>query len=343
MRVPPLLRLPLWPASVVFQALVRLRAWCYRRGIARQRRLDGVVISVGNLTVGGTGKTPMVMWLAGRLLAEGKHVGILTRGYRGGGGRLQEQGRGLSDEVAVVRARLGSKAQFGIGADRYAKGLMLARHGVSWLLLDDGFQHLQLARDVDVVLIDAADPFGGGYLLPAGRLREPRSALARADLVVITRSEHAPAIEAVVRRHTPAPVFYAQTALEGVFAVGQGTATPEPVEARKKKLYAFCGIGNPAAFFEDLRRWGMEIVGCASYRDHHRYSRRDAEELERRTQAAGAEALICTEKDLYNLDAGQFQHLPVYYCRAALHLPDGEGFWRAAAETVQRKRSGAGP
>ncbi len=340
MMVPPPLRLLLWPASVVFQALVRLRAWCYRRGIARQRRLDGVVISVGNLTVGGTGKTPMVMWLAERLLAEGKRVGILTRGYRGRG--QPQQGGRLSDEVALVRARLGSKAQFGIGADRYAKGLMLARHGLSWFLLDDGFQHLQLARDVDVVLIDATDPFGGGYLLPAGRLREPRSALARADLVVITRSEHAPAIEAVVRRHTPAPIFYAQTALEAIFALGQAAAAPEPADAPEKKLYAFCGIGNAAAFFEDLRPWGMQIVGRAPYRDHHRYSRRDAEELERRAQAAGAEALICTEKDVYNLDAGQFQHLPVFYCRAALHLPDGEGFWRAVTETVQRKRSGAG-
>ena len=338
----PALRVLLWPASVLFQALVRMRAWAYRRGILRQRRLDGVVISVGNLTVGGTGKTPMVMWLVERLLGEGKRVGILTRGYRGPR-RPDKQGRRLSDEVAVVRARLGTKAQFGIGAARYEKGLMLARHGVGWFVLDDGFQHLQLARDADIVLIDASDPFGGGNLLPAGRLREPRSALVRADIIVITRSEHAPAVEAVVRRHTSAPIFYAQTELEGVFAVGGNTASPAPADVRSRKLFAFCGIGNPAAFFEDLRRWGMHIVGSVAYRDHHRYSRRDAEDLDTRAQAAGAEALICTEKDVYNLEGVEFKPLPVLYCRIALRLSGDETFWHRMMETIERKRAGAGP
>ncbi len=337
----PVLRV-LWPASILFQALVRARAWAYRRGILRQRRLDGVVISVGNLTVGGTGKTPMVMWVVERLLGEGKRVGILTRGYRGPR-QPDEQGRRVSDEVAVVRARLGAKAQFGIGAARYEKGLMLARHGVGWFVLDDGFQHLQLARDADIVLIDARDPFGGGHLLPAGRLREPRSALARADILVITRSEHAPAVEAVVRRHTSAPIFYAQTELERVLAVGGNTVSPAPVEARGKKVFAFCGIGNPAAFFEDLRRWGTQIAGSAVYRDHHRYSRRDAEDLETRAQAVGAEALICTEKDVYNVEGVEFKPLPVLYCRIALRLLDGETFWHRMMETIERKRAGARP
>src|SRR3989454_7680385 len=193
-RAGPRVRLPagmswlLWPASLVFEVIVRLRGWCYRRGVFKQRRLRGVVISVGNLTVGGTGKTPMVLWIAERLIAEGKPVGILTRGYRGGrpaggGGKLG------GDEGALLRERLRRKARFGIGADRYRKGLMLERHGVEWFVLDDGFQHLRLARDADIVLIDATDPFGGGFLLPAGRLREPKSSLSRADIVVVTRSE----------------------------------------------------------------------------------------------------------------------------------------------------------
>jgi len=340
MTLSPLLRVLLWPASVVFQAIVRLRAWCYRRGILRQRRLDAVVISVGNLTVGGTGKTPMVMWLAEHLLAEGKHVGILTRGYRG---RPDRRGRTLADEVAVVRARLGARAQFGIGADRYETGLMLARHGVGWFVLDDSFQHLQLARDVDIVLIDQTDPFGGGHLLPAGRLREPRSALARADIVVITRSEHAPAVEALIRRHTQAPLFYAQTELEGVFAVGSNAAAPQLVDVRGKELFAFCGIGNPKAFFADLPRWGVQVAGTAAYRDHYRYSQRDAEDLQRRAQAAGAEALICTEKDIYNFPDAQSHPLQILYCRIALRLPEGEKFWDMVKETIERKRHGAVP
>lgn len=339
MSASPALRMLLWPASVIFQGGARLRAWCFRRGILRQRRLDGVVISVGNLTVGGTGKTPMVMWIVERLLADGEHVGILTRGYRG---RQDEQGRRLSDEAAVVRARLGPKAQLGIGANRYEKGLMLARHGVGWFVLDDGFQHLQLARDVDIVLVDATDPFGGGHLLPAGKLREPRSALTRADIVVITRSEHAPAVEAVVRRHTQALIFYAQTEFEGIFAVQDTTALGFS-DGRGKKFFAFCGIGNPAAFFADLLRWGMEVVGRAAYRDHHQYSSRDAEELMRRAQSAGAEALICTEKDVYNLVGVEFKPLPVFFCRIALRPSDAEEFWRAVTQTIARSRRGAGP
>ncbi|HEX2713600.1 MAG TPA: tetraacyldisaccharide 4'-kinase, partial [Candidatus Acidoferrales bacterium] len=290
--------------------------------------------------VGGTGKTPMVMWIVERLLADGERVGILTRGYRG---RQDEQGRSLTDEVAVVRARLGPKAQYGIGANRYEKGLMLARHGVGWFVLDDGFQHLQLARDVDIVLIDATDPFGGGHLLPAGRLREPRTALARADIVVITRSEHAPAVEAVVRRHTRALIFYAQTEFQGVFAVHQDIPALESSDARGKRFFAFCGIGNPAAFFEDLLRWGIGVVGRVAYRDHHRYSSRDAEELTARAQSAGAEAVICTEKDIYNLVGIEFKPLPVFFCRIALRLSSAEEFWRAVTQTIARSKRGAGP
>ncbi len=337
MKLPLVLSWLLWPVSLVYQAAVRLRAWLYRWGMCKPRRLTGVVVSVGNLTVGGTGKTPMVMWIAQRLISEGKRVGILTRGYRGLG-RSDRQGVLLSDEVALLRARLGKEAQFGIGADRLAKGRMLERHGVEWFVLDDGFQHLRLARDVNIVLIDASDPFGGGHSLPAGRLREPRSALVRADIIVITRSEHAPAIETVVRRHSQAPIFYAQTQLIGATARVADQGGEAFLDVRGRKVFAFCAIGNPSAFFEDLRRWGFEVAGRASFRDHHRYSETDAHELTRRAQAAGAQALLCTEKDIYNLGGIEFSSLPVLSCRSTLHLPEGEAFWRAVTQGIERKR-----
>ena len=159
----------------------RIRVWCYARGIFKSKKLPGTVICVGNLTVGGTGKTPMVLWLAERLVEEGKQTAILTRGYRG---TKPERARGVpeSDEVTLFRERLSGKVQIGVGADRYATGEVLARHGVDWFVLDDGFQHLQLSRDADIVLVDATDPFGGGRTLPVGRLREPVSALRRADV-----------------------------------------------------------------------------------------------------------------------------------------------------------------
>lgn len=341
MNLTPLLRSLFWPASLFYQGYVRLRAWAYRRGILKQRRLNGVVISVGNLTVGGTGKTPMVLWLSERLLAEGRRIGILTRGYRGARGST-EQGGSLSDEVALLRGRLRENALFGVGANRYAQGERLERQGANWFVLDDGFQHLRLARDVDIVLIDATNPFGHGYLLPAGRLREPKSALARADIVVVTRSEHAPAVEAAVRFHTSAPIFHALTELEDVPSAVESTSVQVPLSWRGARFFAFCGIGNPAAFYEDLRRWEIKVVGTADYRDHHRFSQSDADDLERRAEAAGATALLCTEKDVWNFNSVQFRPIPVCFCRTNLRVLEAEEFWQAVKETARRKRAGAG-
>ena len=341
-----------WPASLLFGAVARLRAWCYRKGIFHVRRLDGTVISVGNLTVGGTGKTPMVIWLAERLIARGKPVGVLTRGYRGFLGRSSDAPKAqlsyhkpqlvYGDEVCMLLRRLPPRPQFmiGVGAGRYACGCELERQGVEWLVLDDGLQHLQLARDVDIVLLDAADPFGGGHLLPAGRLREPKSALARADMIVITRSSHALAVETIVRRYTGAPIFYAQTELEGLWGAMGAVVTPEPDWATKK-LFGFCGIGNPAAFFEDLRRWDLQVAGTAAFRDHHHYSQHDADELERRALANGADALVCTEKDVFNLVDAQFRRLPVCYAKISLKVANADEFMETLMSLVSQKRSQA--
>jgi tetraacyldisaccharide 4'-kinase len=341
----------LWPLTVPYGAASRLRARAYRSGALSQRRLDGTVISVGNLTTGGTGKTPMAMWIAERLVAEGKHVGILTRGYRGemaapdSAKHREKQGRddrrmeSTSDEVQLMRARLGERVAFGAGADRFARGQDLERHGVNWFVLDDGFQHLRLARDVDIVLIDATNPFGGGHLLPAGRLREPKSALARADMVVITRSTHSPAVEAVLRRETNAPIFYARTALDSVVAQCRPHLSAE--DARQQKLFAFCGIGNPAAFIADLRDWGFHIAGHKFYPDHHRYSKGDLRAIEEEARAHGAESLICTEKDRFNW-ADSWPSFDPWVSRISLRVEDEDGFWRTMMKlATARKVSGS--
>src|SRR5579859_3965253 len=181
MNVHPLVRTLLWPLSLLYGAAVRARAWMYQKGWLKQKRLKGTVVSVGNLTVGGTGKTPMVIWLAEKFLAEGKRVAILSRGYGGSGG--------TSDEIELMRERLRGRALFGVGKNRYDAGQRLEAEGVDIFLLDDGFQHLQLARDVDLVLVDRLQAQSNEKLLPAGRLREPSSALNRADLVVYTRMD----------------------------------------------------------------------------------------------------------------------------------------------------------
>jgi tetraacyldisaccharide 4'-kinase len=330
-------RLALWPLSVVYEAGARLRAGLYRIGILPQRRLDGTVISVGNLTMGGTGKTPMVIWLAERLIAAGRRPAILTRGYRGERPR-NDGGLPGSDEVALLRTRLGARAQLGVGKDRYASGRVLERHGAEWFILDDGFQHLALHRDADIVLLDASDPFGGGRLLPCGRLREPLAALRRASVVVITRSEHAPAVETLVRRNTQAPIFYAQVALQAVLRA-PALAVEWPLADRSAaRVFAFCGIGNPRAFFDDLRRWGFSVAGERRFRDHHRYSPADLAALERAAGAVQADALICTEKDVFNLRDSGPGKLPVYACRVGLAISDAAGFWDAVMTAAGRRR-----
>ncbi len=241
MNLPLPIRILLWPLSLIYGVGARFRVWLYEKGVFKRRRLQAPVVSVGNLTVGGTGKTPMVLYLAERFLAEGKRVGILSRGYRGVGG--------TSDEVEMLRQRLGDRAAFGVGADRFAEGRRIEQDSpVDLFLLDDGFQHLQLARDVDILMVDGSKRLEK-WLLPAGSLREPYSACSRADALVISRT-----VEAQSPERPPADaVFHAATRLLGFRKLGQSGALVGAADLSEKSLYAFCGIGNPQGFFRDLK------------------------------------------------------------------------------------------
>ena len=350
MNLHPILRALLWPLSLLFEVVVRVRSLLFRKGIVPQKKLDGVVISVGNLTVGGTGKTPMVIWLAERSASAGHNVGVLTRGYRSqvdAGAAISDSVEraplpvAFSDEVWLIWRRLGEKVRLGVGPDRFAWGRRLAKAGVNWFILDDGFQHLRLARDADVVMVDATDPFGGSLLLPAGRLREPRSALARADVIVVTRSDRSPELEKDLRRLTKAPIFYARVEPDGIFHAASLMIGPEMLDWHHRAFFAFCAIGNGAAFFEDLARWSIRTVGHLAFPDHHAFQAADVQEIERRATEAGAEALICTEKDVFNFRNLRHWSLPVYYCQIRQELIDPEGFWKAVLDTVERKRQGS--
>jgi len=303
MKLPPLLRLALWPLSLLYGGLTQLRAWWYEKGILKSKRLKQPVISVGNLTVGGTGKTPMVIWLAERLLAEGKRVAILTRGYKGRGG--------TSDEIELMKCRLRQRVLFGVGAHRYEQGKKLEPN-VDVFLLDDGFQHLQLFRDVNILLIDVAQPLAKQTMLPTGRLREPISAMGRADLLVFTRTETVPGTTAAIEKFQEYPVFSASTRLLGFLQLGTQTEVLPAVNLGPGPFYAFCGIGNPFAFFQDLKNWNIPLADQCEFPDHHRYDRRDAAELQATARAAGATALLTTEKDARNLAGISFHDFPVY-------------------------------
>jgi tetraacyldisaccharide 4'-kinase len=279
-----------WPYSVV----VRLRNGLYSAGLFRAHKVVAAVISVGNLTAGGTGKTPLVVWLCTIMRKRQRHCAILTRGYKTQKGQL-------SDEPAVLAARC-PDVNVVVNPDRVAG----AKHAISEyhaevLLLDDGFQHRQLARDVDIVTIDATAPFGYGRLLPAGLLREPVAGLRRADAVVITRCDQVSEkglaqIEGQVRRIHPDMVI--ATAIHA--PVSAATCGGEEIgleELRGKRVYAFCGLGNPEAFFDTVCHIGCVLAECRSFDDHHAYTSDCLSEIRRRAGECNVDYIVTTQKD----------------------------------------------
>jgi tetraacyldisaccharide 4'-kinase len=330
MTLSPSVRVLLWPFSLLYGEITRVRTWLYAQGFLKQRRLNRPVISIGNLTVGGTGKTPMVIWLAERLLEDGKRIGILSRGYKGAAG--------TSDEIELMKFRLQERAIFGVGANRYEQGRKLEPN-VDVYLLDDGFQHLQLSRDVNILLIDAAQPLAKQMLLPTGRLREPVSAMARADILVFTRTETVAGTCAAIAKLQDYPVFSAATRLLGFRRFGRGIQVLRPDEIGAGPFYAFCGIGNPRAFFQDLRNWKLEIAGHCEFPDHHRYDARDARELELAAQNAGAGALLTTEKDAQNLSGVESSVIPVFIAVIGLEISKEDSFLALLNEKLTARMS----
>jgi 3-deoxy-D-manno-octulosonic-acid transferase len=282
-----------------------------RRHLPQQRALDVPVISIGNITMGGTGKTPCVLRLAELLRAAGRRPGILTRGYGRGSpeshlalapGALMRAEHTGDEPQLFVRSGL---APVGIGADRYQAGnAVLREFAPDLMLLDDGMQHRKLARDLDVVLIDALKPFGGGRLFPAGRLREPIEGLARAGAVLITRSAFSdltPAIENTLRRYNrQAPVFHAS--VEPDVWVEPASGREYPLGERPfERAGVFCGLGNPLAFRRTLESLGVTPVDMVEFPDHHRYRPQELQRVAHQMAGLGAGALVTTEKDFVNL------------------------------------------
>jgi 3-deoxy-D-manno-octulosonic-acid transferase len=329
---------PAWP----WYPLARLLAGAWTIGSRRRqkrqqraaRRLPVPVISVGNLTMGGTGKTPCVLCLAAGLKQRGHVPGILTRGY----GRISPEPISALEPGAQAREiETGDEPQIflrsglapvGIGADRFRAGqLLLSRFpSVDTILLDDGLQHRKLERAVNLVLVDALDPFGGGSVFPLGRLREPLDALARADIFVITRTELSagvPALERAIRARNPrAPIFHAVTRPHAWVEASSGREYP-PAAAPLDRAAAFCGLGNPQSFRQTLHTLGIRPVDWVRFPDHHRYRPAELKRMGRWLRDGGARALVTTEKDAVNLCegfAGLLAPLPLFYLKIALEI-----------------------
>ena len=312
-----------WPLSCLWRWV---GAWKRKRDFGRRRKLDAAVISVGNLTMGGTGKTPLVLYLAEEMRRADHRPGILSRGH---GRHSLEKHLILEPAARVPVSQSGDEPQMflragvapvGIGSDRFETGRILQeRFGADVLILDDGFQHVRLARQADIVLIDAIRPFGGGEVFPLGWLREPLEALARAEIIVITRSECSPGtfdLKYAIRRYNArAPIFYSRAVPEYWVEAGSGRQVPELTVSR---VGAFCGLGNPESFWCSLDGMGLDTVQRVVFDDHHMYRAREVRRMAQQFVAAKAEAAITTEKDVINLgegNAGLFAPLTLYWLK----------------------------
>jgi tetraacyldisaccharide 4'-kinase len=292
------------------------RAW-YAREPSRRRQLDRPVISVGNLRVGGSGKTPIVEYIARLLLQQGEHPAVLTRGY---GRRTERDGvTVVSDRTRVIAgldeagdeplmlARALPGVSVLVGADRFLSGRLAERHlGATVHLLDDGFQHLELARDVDLLLVAEEDL--QDRPMPAGRLREGLEAATAADAALITAG-YDTAADRIGRAFGLAPVFRVTRTIGAPRRVaGDRDSVVVPANSR---VFAVAGIARPERFFSDLTATGWDIVGSIAFRDHHRFTRRDMVRIEREARKAAAAIVLTTAKDAVRLVPEHLRDLPV--------------------------------
>jgi tetraacyldisaccharide 4'-kinase len=237
-----------------------------------------------------------------------------------------------------MKLRLNNRVAFGVGPDRFEQGRRIEA-SADVFLLDDGFQHRQLSRDVDILLIDAARSLGKEVMLPTGRLREPVSAMSRADFLLFTRTETVPGTMEAITKLQQYPVFSAATQLVGFRRLGERIQFVPADEIDAGPFYAFCGIGNPRAFFLNLQNWGIAVAGKCEFGDHHRYDERDVRELVAAARRMGARALVTTEKDEQNLSGEKFEGLPVYVAVIDLAIDKEEVFLQAIREKLDARNS----
>ena len=341
-----------WPAL----ALLSGASWLYGKGVAakyrsfekhpeRQEHVPAVVISLGNITVGGTGKTPTACLLARQLQKKGFRVALLNRGYRSqredGGAAVMSDGKSVlmsaeeGGDEACLMARSLPGVPVLVGRKRSLGGrLAVERFGTQVLLLDDGFQHWQLYRDLDIVLVDATNPFGNGRLLPRGILREPMTSLKRAGLFLITKrdqisADEAEAITAQLHRYNPeAPVAMAvhkPASCLSFAAWYDGRRAGEAGLPKGTKVLAVSALGNPASFEQTLRDAGFTVAAAVRYEDHHHYSRDDIRMLAEKAAASGC-YLMTTEKDAVKLPASLIEEykLPLYVLGITIEIVEGQ-------------------
>ena len=328
MRTPThiLARLALWPLSLPYRGALRLRDAAYKRGWARVETTPVPVVSIGNLSVGGTGKTPLVEMLCRKLDAMGMRTAVVSRGYgrKGGAGvTLVSRGDGegplvdvrtAGDEPYLLAMHLPRTAVL-VAADRVAAARAAVEQANAQVIIaDDAYQHRRLARDLDLLAVDATNPTEAGWLLPAGGLREPLEAAGRASAFLITRSDRisdTTQLRSMYRAHNAtAPFFHTATRPCGVLLPDGSRIGVEGL--RDERAVAFCGIAKPRFFQMDLQRLGVNLAEFHIFGDHHWYEERDVERIEAAARTAGTELILTTEKDWVRLSEAQRRRLPLH-------------------------------
>lgn len=332
--------------AAVYAMLMTLRAWSYSVGLLKVNRLPRPVISVGNLTVGGTGKTPVTAWIARRLLEQGLKVAVLSRGY---GGSLEGQVVIVSDgqKILLTPDQCGDEPYLlastipglmvVIGSDRYQAGCVAMEHlQPDIFILDDGYQHMRLHRDLNILLMDCRQPFGNGSVLPAGSLREPEQAVQRADMLIYTRCQETDG--PVWSPRTMVPVLRVRYQITSFHCLTSG----RPVALtclQQGRVAAFAGIASPESFFSSLKDAGIHPVTTLALPDHEPYDQATQQKLQRLVAADAADWLVTTEKDGVKLQRINPEQLSVLVT-AQLELVVEDATIMEQALAAVSKRSG---
>jgi tetraacyldisaccharide 4'-kinase len=305
-----------WP----YAAAIRWRNSRYDHGRAQIVRVEVPVISVGNITLGGTGKTPTVEWLARWFADQGVRVGLVSRGYGAIPGQVNDEARELARKLPDVPHVL--------DPDRVRGARQVVREfGCKLVLLDDAFQHRRIARDLDIVLVDALEPYGFGHVFPRGTLREPLSGWSRADVVILTRAELVSfserfAIRQRVWQHAPNAIWVEAThAPQCLESVGGERHSLDTLKGRP--IAAFCGLGNPAGFRHALAGCGFQIAAMREFADHFAYSPADIESLARWSDELGVAGVVCTCKDLVKVTVQWTGRAPLWALSSQLQISSG--------------------
>lgn len=321
-----------WLGGLPYAGIMRLRRWAFHVGFKKSSASGVPVICVGNVTTGGTGKTPMVVWVVRQLVEMGRVPAILTRGYK--------SVNGLSDEAELLRELTGAKVI--VNPDRLAGAKSAIAKGADVLVMDDGFQHMRLKRDLDIVLVDATNPFGAGpgragCCLPMGRLREPTSALRDAHVIIITRKDRLPPVEihrltSLLIPLTPSAVRF--TAAHQPVGVIDETGQTKPLRSLSgKNVFAFCGLGNPEAFLRSIVGLGANVVDSLALDDHANYTPQLVDQLCRSADKCDAEILLTTQKDGIKLEPAGMT-MPLWQLVVEMNIDDPQDKLREKIQTI---------